>query len=477
MATSSTISYTKRTRGPVDFICVDLGTGYLRMASSNIGNKTCKEIGNYPAARAGTPSLVPQAPSSIIYEPDEKGPAKPVAFGYAAPCRKQVRVSRVKIALLFDPENYGYSHSHLVGVVDSLRLQTIQQIPEDFLRFAIEHATKECGGQPKDGWAVSVPQYYKIEEAQSFQEVLRRAGCIGDIYIHGESDCVTYANLTAIEDIIGDERDSAFQNGENFTVTIGIFDLGAGTADITTCEVCFKVDSTPPTVNELGALLSFAIGGDLFDERFIELLRSKFNTNTSPDRERVFLGPFVERFREQAKTQSPTDFEDDEYPFRVPDSNEPFTLTAADMTCIMDPPIDESCRRIGEHLVPLAKPLDLIVISGGNSEVPDMIPRLEAMLMERNIVSDGNKVIHLTGQLLNAVIRGLHYRINQGLLNGFRAPKQEQQSSNSSISNDTLLGHLEKLKSESHSQKIVSKPSLGSRALYLVIQSPQYSIK
>jgi hypothetical protein len=68
------------------------------------------------------------------------------------------------------------------------------------------------------------------------------------------------------------------------------------------------------------------------------------------------------------------------------------------MACIMDPPIGESCRRIGEHLVQLTKPLDLVVISGGNSEVPGMIPRLRAMLRARSIVSDDDKVIHLTGQ-------------------------------------------------------------------------------
>ena len=75
-----------RTQGPVDYI--DLGTGGLRMGCSNEGDEDCREIGNYPEAQAGTPSLVPQAPSDIIYQPNDDGPAEAVAFGHAGHPRK-----------------------------------------------------------------------------------------------------------------------------------------------------------------------------------------------------------------------------------------------------------------------------------------------------------------------------------------------------------------------------------------------------
>jgi hypothetical protein len=74
-------------------------------------------------------------------------------------------------------------------------------------------------------------------------------------------------------------------------------------------------------------LLGFAIGGDLFDERFIQLLRSKLNISMSPDQEQAFFEPFVERFHKQSKPQWSTDFEDEGYPFHVPDGKNPFTLT------------------------------------------------------------------------------------------------------------------------------------------------------
>jgi len=72
--------------------------------------------------------------------------AEPVAFSYARPrkSRYQTVVSKVKIALLPDPESYGYAHSLLVHASDTFRLSSVQQIPEDFLRFAVAHATKEC---------------------------------------------------------------------------------------------------------------------------------------------------------------------------------------------------------------------------------------------------------------------------------------------------------------------------------------------
>ncbi|KAH9205429.1 hypothetical protein DL95DRAFT_528834 [Leptodontidium sp. 2 PMI_412] len=66
------------------------------------------------------------------------------------------------------------------------------------------------------------------------------------------------------------------------------------------------------------------------------------------------------------------------------------------MVCIMDPPIDETCQRIGKHLGELR--LQLVVVSGGDSEVPGMMPRLRTMLKEKNIVSADEQVIHLAGQ-------------------------------------------------------------------------------
>ncbi|CAD6442469.1 3b1c5d94-71da-4aaa-ad5b-e1f54b981972 [Sclerotinia trifoliorum] len=413
MTTNSGIRWPKQIKGLLDYIYIDLGTGDLRMAYSIEGGEDCREIGNYPGAQAGTPSLVSQAPTNIIYEPNGDEPAKPVAFGYTKPRRRQKLVSGVKIALLPDPESYGYAYAALVDAADDLHLRSVQQILEDFLRFAIEHAIKECGGQqPTKGWVFSVPQYYKIEEVQNFRALIQRAGCLGNIHIHGESDCVAYANLSTIEDIISDAKESVFKKKQNYTIAVGIFDLGAGTTDITTSEICFKHDGGPPAINELSAPLGFAIGGDSFDGRFIDLLRAKLDINMTPDKEHAFFNAFVNHFHLQSKPQWTTDFEDEEYPFSVPYGKDQFVLTEEDMTYIMEPPIDEICRRVGEHLAQIIRPLDLVVISGGNSEVPGMVNKLCAMLKGKNIINDDEKVIHLVGQSLNAVVHGLHYWIN-----------------------------------------------------------------
>ncbi|APA08598.1 hypothetical protein sscle_04g033680 [Sclerotinia sclerotiorum 1980 UF-70] len=122
-------------------------------------------------------------------EPNNSEPAKPVAFGYVKPNRRQKPVFGVKIVLLPDPESYGYAYAALVEAANDLNLRSVEQIPEDFLKFAIEHAIKECGGQqPTKGWVFSVPQYYKIEEMQNFRVLIKRAGCLDNIYIHNESN-------------------------------------------------------------------------------------------------------------------------------------------------------------------------------------------------------------------------------------------------------------------------------------------------
>jgi hypothetical protein len=236
MAPGTTAYHPRRIAGPFDHIFLDLGSGGLRMGYSNDGDEICQEIGNYPKAQAGTPSLVPQAPSNIIYEPQDEGPAKPVAFGFAKPrlSRRQILASKVKIALLPDPRIYGYAYSLLVDTSDRLGLDSVQQIPEDFLRLAIKHATEECAGQPKKGWVCSVPQFYRIADVQNFRRLIQNAGAAGNIYIHGESDCVAYANLPWIEDFTRESREAAFKQGQNFSIIAGVFDLGAGTTVITT---------------------------------------------------------------------------------------------------------------------------------------------------------------------------------------------------------------------------------------------------
>ena len=176
MAASPITRGPRRIVGPPDHIIIDLGTGGLRMGSSNKTDGNCREIGNYPEAQAGTPSLVPQAPSDLIYELEDEGTAKPVAFGYARPrrSRRQILVSKVKIALLPDPSIYGYAYSLLVDASDKLKLSSVQQLAKDFLTFAVAHATKECGGQPRKGWVCSVPQFYGIEEGRTSEDLSKK---------------------------------------------------------------------------------------------------------------------------------------------------------------------------------------------------------------------------------------------------------------------------------------------------------------
>jgi hypothetical protein len=143
----------------------------------------------------------------------------------------------VKIALLPDPRIYGYAYSLLVDTSDRLGLDSIQQILEDFLRLAIKHTIEECVGQPKKGWVCSVPQFYRIVDVQNFQRLIQNAGVAGNIYIHGESDCIVYTNLPWIEDFTWESREAAFKQGQNFLIIAGVFDLGASTMVITTRSI------------------------------------------------------------------------------------------------------------------------------------------------------------------------------------------------------------------------------------------------
>lgn len=60
------------------------------------------------------------------------------------------------------------------------------------------------------------------------------------------------------------------------------------------------------------------------------------------------------------------------------------------MKCVMDPPITETCRRIGKGLSELTHLLHFAIASSRNSEVPGMIYCLQAMLKAKNIISADN---------------------------------------------------------------------------------------
>jgi hypothetical protein len=84
---------------PPNFYVADVGSGSFRAGYSSEGG-ICIGVGNYPGA---------QAPSRLIYEPQQEGPAKPVGFGYAEPRQHQEVVENVKLAILADRKAYEYA--------------------------------------------------------------------------------------------------------------------------------------------------------------------------------------------------------------------------------------------------------------------------------------------------------------------------------------------------------------------------------
>jgi hypothetical protein len=61
-------------------------------------------------------------------------------------------VENVKLAILADRKAYEYAYSLLDSASKRLRLESVEQITEDFLRLLVAHVISEGGGQPtKDG--------------------------------------------------------------------------------------------------------------------------------------------------------------------------------------------------------------------------------------------------------------------------------------------------------------------------------------
>jgi hypothetical protein len=56
--------------------------------------------------------------------------------------------------------------------------------------------------------------------------------------------------------------------------------------------------------------LGFPIGGDLFDERFATVLRTKLRIDMSPKKEQAFFEPFVDYFHRRSKPQWPDHFKE-----------------------------------------------------------------------------------------------------------------------------------------------------------------------
>jgi hypothetical protein len=112
-----------------------------------------------------------------------------VGFGYVEPRQHQVVVENVKLAILAYREAYEYAYSLLDSASKQLRLESVERIPEDFLRLLVAHVIGE-GGQPMEGCVFSVPQSYSVTDVQRYRSLNQRAGAAGPINIYGESDSV-----------------------------------------------------------------------------------------------------------------------------------------------------------------------------------------------------------------------------------------------------------------------------------------------
>ena len=57
----------------------------------------------------------------------------------------------MKLAILADRKAYEYAYCLLNSASKQLRLESVEQIPEDFLRLLVAHVIGEGGGQPTEG--------------------------------------------------------------------------------------------------------------------------------------------------------------------------------------------------------------------------------------------------------------------------------------------------------------------------------------
>lgn len=153
----------------------------------------------------------------------------PVGFGYVEPRQHQVVVENVKLAILADREAYEYAYSLLDSASKQLRLDSVEQILEDFLGLLVAHVVGEGGGQPTDGWVFSVPQCYSVADVQIYRRLIQRAGAVGPIHIYGESDSVMNASMGWIKDFTRSEQLAAFRRDRNFFVAAAVCDFGDGT--------------------------------------------------------------------------------------------------------------------------------------------------------------------------------------------------------------------------------------------------------
>ncbi|PQE05337.1 Heat shock Hsp70 protein [Rutstroemia sp. NJR-2017a BVV2] len=379
-----------------ELVAVDFGTSNLRMGFGNTNEERFKEIGNYPAAYGSyRPSTIAQAPSNIVYRKFEDRPAKVVGFGF---CKPRVRyddisVDVVKTPLLPDPQNYSYIYASQITAAKECLLDSVEQISEDFIKKAVEYAIKEnYRRQPSKGWT--------IQEVERFRKIVQRAGCKREIWIYGESDCVVFANVSDIQHATRKNK-----------VAVGVFDFGAGTTDITVSEIHFSRDrKSLEAIDELKESLGIAVGGNLFDERFGRVLHAKLDKDMSLEEDlysKIISAKFPSP--ENCDEQATKNYKE-EYPYSIPNSTDKFVLMEEDMNYIMKPPIAEICRRIVDHLSGVK--LDVIVLSGGTSEIVHLRDSLEKILKNTGVLKSDRKIVYNPGHSTasrNTVVKGLFF--------------------------------------------------------------------
>nr|AJX18184.1 hypothetical protein [Clarireedia homoeocarpa] len=192
---------------------------------------------------------------------------------------------------------------------------------------------------------------------------------------------------------------------------------------MTVSQMRFDCGNDLPIINELRAPSGFSIGENSFDERFTSVLRCKLDldNNISLQEEQAVIMPFIKDFHQRHKTQLSDDKSDESYPCYVPDGNMKFSLTRKEMDHIMMPPIKEICQRINQYLAGIK--IDCVVLSGGNSELAPLREALKMMLEANGILKRDGKIIHKPAYSSNAVVRGLHFWVNNPRLVRSRYPR------------------------------------------------------
>lgn len=276
---------------------------------------------------------------------------------------------------------------------------TAQEVSARLL-MALRERAEAALGRTCERAVITVPAYFDDAQRQATRDAARLAG-LDAVRIVNEPTAAALAYGVGLQ--------------SKHPETIGVFDLGGGTFDVTILKVTPRDEEDGEDATDFFRVLSTAgdtrLGGDDFDRAIVTLVRAEIEQQlarrvTFPPSTRQALATLAERTKVRLSDEESATFEIDL------GNGDTFsrTITRDEFETLIAPMVDratDACARALKDASLNPEDIDRVVMVGGSTRVPLVRERVGAFFgSEPYVALDPDRVVALGAAVQASIIEG-----------------------------------------------------------------------